>query len=223
MSSLMRSLTSSLQGTVMGATIKSSSLAIVIGTDERMLTASAMLATVLDKAQVVAVKQDTSSSQLLQEVREVLKTAQTAIIAIHADQIDLLKGLKAQLIAVRSCDNARQGAAIEKLLAKRPRFIVLNHDDPYFNQFDQHPPAEQSMTFGTHLDADCRLTQAYLSRQLSRLELLVDRHTELSLITQLQGKEKVYDTLLALAAAYVLHIPSAEIVETLAGFREDDV
>jgi len=186
-----------------------------------MITTSALLATALPRAQVVTVENGITNTQLLKQVREVLKTAQTAIIAIHADQLELLTGLKSQLIAVRGCDNARQAAAIEKLLAKRPRFIVLNHDDAYFNQFDQHPPAEQSMTFGTHLDADCRLVRAHLSKQLTRLELLMDRHTELSLITQLQGKEKVYDTLLVLAAAYILHIPSAEIVEALAGFRED--
>ncbi len=67
-----------------------------------------------------------------------------------------------------------------KLLKRKPRFIVLNHDDAWFDYFDQFPPGEQTITYGTHVDADCRLTGARLHREGSRAKVEIDHQTKLN-------------------------------------------
>ncbi len=105
----------------------------------------------------------------------------------------------------------KYAAAKARLLQKKPRFIVLNHDDEWFNYFDQFPPGEQSITYGTHVDADVRLTGAQMHREGSRAEVEVDHQTNLELIVHLPGQFNVYNAMAASAAAYLLHIDTESI------------
>lgn len=120
----------------------------------------------------------------------------------------------------------RYAAAKAKLFAARPRFVVLNHDDDWFDYFDQFPPGEQSMTYGTHVDADCRLMSANLHREGSKVEVEIDHQTRLSLVIHLPGKFNVYNAMAAAATGYVLHVHTSaieegiEAVKTIAGRQQ---
>lgn len=117
-------------------------------------------------------------------------------------------------------------AAKAKLFQGKPRFIVLNHDDEWFDYFDQFPPGEQSITYGTHIDADCQLKGAKLHREGSQVKVEIDHQTKLELIIHMPGKFNVYNAMAAASAAYVLHIGTEaiekgiEAVEGIPGRQE---
>ncbi len=98
-----------------------------------------------------------------------------------------------------------------KLFKRKPRFIVLNHDDEWFNFFDQFPPGEQSMSYGIHPDADTRLTGARMHRQGSKASVEIDRQVKLDLLVHMPGKFNVYNAMAAASAAYVLHVKTEAI------------
>ncbi len=114
----------------------------------------------------------------------------------------------------------KYAAAKAKLFQQKPRFVVLNHDDEWFDYFDQFPPGEQSITYGTHVDADCRLVSAQMHREGSKVELEIDHQTNLSLVIHLSGKFNVYNAMAAAATGYVLHIHTDAIEEGIEAIEE---
>lgn len=56
-------------------------------------------------------------------------------------------------------------AAKGRLFAKRPRFIVLNHDDEWFSYFDEFEASEQKITYGTDEAAEARISQVKLYKK----------------------------------------------------------
>lgn len=105
-------------------------------------------------------------------------------------------------------------AAVKARLFKaKPRFIVLNHDDQWFDYFDQFPPGEQSITYGVHPDADCQLKGAKMHREGSLAQVEIDHQTKLEMVLHMPGKFNVYNAMAAAAAAYVLHVPTEAIAE----------
>lgn len=98
-----------------------------------------------------------------------------------------------------------------KLFKAKPRYIVLNHDDEWFDYFDQFPPGEQSITYGTHADADCQLKGAKLHREGSQAQVEIDHQTKLELVVHMPGKFNVYNAMAAASAAYVLHVGTEAI------------
>lgn len=117
-------------------------------------------------------------------------------------------------------------AAKARLFQRRPKFIVLNHDDEWFNYYDQFPPGEQSITYGTHMDADVQLQGAKLHREGTQAHLSIDHQTEMELVLRLPGKFNVYNAMAATAAAYLMHIKTEviqdgiEAVQGIAGRQQ---
>ena len=102
-------------------------------------------------------------------------------------------------------------AAKAKLFAHRPRLIVLNRDDKWFDFFDKFHAGEQKMTYGTHELAECRIVGARLRRDGSDVKLLIDHQTKLNFATHLPGKFNVYTATAAATAAYLMHVDIEKI------------
>lgn len=110
-------------------------------------------------------------------------------------------------------------AAKGKLFAKKPRFIILNHDDAWFDYFNQFEAADQKITYGSNAAAECRISKVKLYKRGSEALLTIDHQTELELATALPGKFNVYNMTAAAAAAYVQHIPLEAIRDGIANLE----
>lgn len=97
-------------------------------------------------------------------------------------------------------------AAKAKLFQRKPRYIVLNRDDPWYGYFNEFEAGEQSMNYGTHDDAECRITKVKLYKKGSEVTLNIDHQTNLELGTLLPGKFNVYNLTAAATAAYLLRV-----------------
>lgn len=97
-------------------------------------------------------------------------------------------------------------AAKAMLFKKQPRFIVLNHDDEWYDYFKKFPATEAAMSYGTDEHADCRITRVQLHKDGSDAKLEIDHQTHLDMSTSLPGKFNVYNMAAAVSAAYMLHI-----------------
>ncbi len=113
-------------------------------------------------------------------------------------------------------DMENYAAAKARLFKRRPRFVVLNHDDGWFDYFNQFGAGEQKITYGTDPDAECRILSADLKKQGSRVKLEIDHQTRLTLNTALPGKFNVYNAVAAAAAAYLLHVDLSHIEQGIA-------
>lgn len=99
------------------------------------------------------------------------------------------------------------------LFAKKPKFIVLNRDDDWYDRFAKYPAAQNTMTYGTSKKADCRISSVKLYKKGSEAELVFDTQTNLMLATALPGKFNVYNLAAAATAAYLYQIPLSAIAE----------
>ncbi len=104
-------------------------------------------------------------------------------------------------------------AAKAKLFARKPKFIVLNRDDRWFDFFNKFPAGEQKMTYGAHEEAESRITRVKLHKQGSEVRLVIDHKNQLSFTTQLPGKFNVYNATAAATAGYLMQIDTDKIEE----------
>ena len=104
-------------------------------------------------------------------------------------------------------------AAKAKLFARKPKFIVLNHDDTWFDYFNQFPAGEQKITYGATEEAESRISYVKLHKQGSDVRLKIDHTTTLEFATKLPGKFNVYNATAAATAAYVMRVDTEHIVE----------
>lgn len=110
-------------------------------------------------------------------------------------------------------------AAKGRLFAKRPRFIVLNHDDAWFSYYDAYDASEQKITYGTDSAAEARISQVKLYKKGSEARVMIDHQTQLELATALPGKFNVYNMTAAAAAAYLFHVDLEAITEGIANLE----
>ncbi len=113
----------------------------------------------------------------------------------------------------------RYAAAKAKLFARRPRLIVLNHDDEWYDFFNQYLAKERKVSYGTSPDAACRITDVKLSRDGSDISLVFDGAHELQVHTSLPGKFNVYNVAAAAVVGYYLQIDPEQIVDGLASVK----
>lgn len=104
-------------------------------------------------------------------------------------------------------------AAKGLLFAKKPRFIILNQDDEWFDFFNKFEAGEHKITYGTSEDSEARIMKVKLYKKGSEATLLIDHQTELELGTSLPGKYNVYNFTAAAATAYVLGVDLDAIVD----------
>jgi UDP-N-acetylmuramoyl-L-alanyl-D-glutamate--2,6-diaminopimelate ligase len=111
-------------------------------------------------------------------------------------------------------------AAKGKLFSGKPRFIILNQDDQWFDFFNQFEAGEQKITYGAGKTAECRIADVTLYKRGSEARLEIDHQTSVDLATSLPGKFNVYNMTAAAAAAYLLHVKLEDIVEGVANLEE---
>lgn len=110
-------------------------------------------------------------------------------------------------------------AAKAKLFQNKPRYIVLNRDDPWYGYFNEFEAGEQSMNYGTHEDAESRITKVKLYKKGSEVDLSIDHQTKLKLATALPGKFNVYNLTAAATAAYLLRVDLEAIQDGVANLE----
>jgi len=107
-----------------------------------------------------------------------------------------------------------------RLFAMRPRFVVLNSDDKWYEFFDKYEAGEQKITYGTGENAEARISQVKLYKRGSEARVVIDHQTKLDLATALPGKFNVYNMTAAAATAYLFHVELEAIAEGIANLEE---
>ena len=110
-------------------------------------------------------------------------------------------------------------AAKGKLFQNRPRFIVLNRDDEWYEFFDKFNASSQKITYGQHEEAEARIDHIKLYRKGTEAEVIIDHQTHLELATALPGEFNVYNMTAATAVAYLLGIKLEDIQEGIANLE----
>ncbi len=105
------------------------------------------------------------------------------------------------------------------LFAKKPRFIVLNRDDEWFDFFNNYQASSQKITYGQHDEAEARISRFKLYKKGSEATIIIDHQTKLELATALPGEFNVYNMTAAAAATYVLGVKLRDIVEGVANLE----
>jgi UDP-N-acetylmuramoyl-L-alanyl-D-glutamate--2,6-diaminopimelate ligase len=100
-----------------------------------------------------------------------------------------------------------------KLFKNKPRVIVLNKDDEWFDFFDGAEASEHKLTYGSSADADVRINKAVLGGGGSSFELIIDKSQTFKMVSNLIGRFNVYNAAAAVAVTYGLHIDKKAIVE----------
>ncbi len=107
-------------------------------------------------------------------------------------------------------------AAKSKLFQLRPRFIVLNRDDEWYDYFNQFVASEQKMTYGRSAEAEAKITRVKLYRKGTEADVVLDHQTHLELATNLPGEFNVMNMTAATTLAYLLGVKLEDIQEGVA-------
>jgi UDP-N-acetylmuramoyl-L-alanyl-D-glutamate--2,6-diaminopimelate ligase len=110
----------------------------------------------------------------------------------------------------------RYAAAKGKLFARRPRLIVLNRDDEWFDFFNAYEASERKITYGTHKDATCQIMDVTLHKDGSDATLKIEDEHELKFRTQLPGRFNVYNATAAAVVGYYLMLEPEQIATGIA-------
>ncbi len=110
-------------------------------------------------------------------------------------------------------------AAKAKLFKLKPRFMVLNRDDEWFDYFDKYDATSQKINYGKHEEAEARIDHVKLYRKGTEADLVIDHQTHLELATALPGEFNVYNMTAATSVAYLLGIKLDDIQEGIANLE----
>ena len=106
-----------------------------------------------------------------------------------------------------------------RLFRLRPRFIILNRDDEWFDYFNQFEAGEQKMTYGEHEEAEAKINRVKLFRRGTEVDVVLDHQTHLELATALPGRFNAYNVTAATTLAYLLGIKLEDIQEGVANLE----
>jgi len=110
-------------------------------------------------------------------------------------------------------------AAKAKLFEMKPRYIVLNRDDEWFDYFNEFEAGEQKMNYGKHKEAEAKIVHTKLYRKGTEAEVVLDHQTHLELATNLPGEFNVHNMVAATTLAYLLGIKLEDIQEGVANLE----
>jgi UDP-N-acetylmuramoyl-L-alanyl-D-glutamate--2,6-diaminopimelate ligase len=110
----------------------------------------------------------------------------------------------------------RYAAAKGLLFKMKPKLIVLNRDDEWFDFFNQYEAAEKKVTYGTSPEATCRIIGADMKQRGTDVTLAIDGGHELAFHTNLPGKFNVYNAAAAAAVGWFLQLEPEQISQGLA-------
>lgn len=105
------------------------------------------------------------------------------------------------------------------LFKMKPKYIVLNRDDEWFEYFDVFPAGYQKITYGQNADAEAKIDKIKLYRKGTEVNMVVDHQTKLELATSLPGEYNAYNLAAAVSAAYLLNVGIKDIVEGVANLE----
>jgi UDP-N-acetylmuramoyl-L-alanyl-D-glutamate--2,6-diaminopimelate ligase len=105
------------------------------------------------------------------------------------------------------------------LFSRKPRYIILNRDDKWYEFFSKFQAGEHTLTYGVEKDADARIQAVRLTAEGSDVKLLVDHQTTLDLHTSLPGKYNVYNATCAASGAYALGVHLGDIQQGIASLH----
>jgi UDP-N-acetylmuramoyl-L-alanyl-D-glutamate--2,6-diaminopimelate ligase len=103
-----------------------------------------------------------------------------------------------------------------KLFKLKPKYIVLNRDDSWFEYFDQFPAESQKITYGTSPNSEARINHVKLYKKGSEAQIIIDNNVKLDLSTNLPGQFNIYNMTAAASLAYLLGLKLDDIVEGIA-------
>jgi UDP-N-acetylmuramoyl-L-alanyl-D-glutamate--2,6-diaminopimelate ligase len=109
----------------------------------------------------------------------------------------------------------RYAAAKARLFQMKPRLIVLNRDDEWFDYFNQFNAVERKVTYGAAKDATARIVEADMGPQGSDVKVRFEDAHELDFHTNLPGKFNVYNATAAAAVGYYLQLDPEQISQGL--------
>lgn len=105
-------------------------------------------------------------------------------------------------------------AAKAILFKKNPKYIVLNHDDQWFEYFDKFEAKSEKMNYGQNDDAEAKMENIKLYKRGAETDVTFDHQTKLNVATHLPGEYNLYN---ATAAAAVCYLMGTEIVDIKLG------
>lgn len=105
----------------------------------------------------------------------------------------------------------RYAAAKGRLFTRKPRIVVLNRDDQWFDYFNKFEAGERKVSYGTTKDAICQIAKVDLHKDGSDIKLVFDGEHAVQLHTKLPGKFNVYNAAAAACAGYYLQLDPDQI------------
>lgn len=109
----------------------------------------------------------------------------------------------------------KYAAAKFKLFKRKPKFVILNRDDSWFDYFNRSVASERKLTYGQAKDANTKITDIGLQKDGSDFTLITDGQP-LRLHTKLTGTFNVYNAAAAAAVGLVTGLKPEQIVAGVA-------
>ncbi len=110
---------------------------------------------------------------------------------------------------------ARYAAAKFKLFKRKPNFIILNHDDEWFDYFNKSVAKKRKLSYGQQKTADAQITNINTHKDGSDFTLKIDDQ-KLRLHTKLTGLFNVYNAAAAAVVGYAEGLTNEQIAQGLA-------
>ena len=159
------------------------------------------------KARVDYVLLEVSSHALHQHKLDTVKFTAAVMTNVTQDHLDYHKTME-EYAAVKA-----------KLFKGRPKYIVLNRDDEWFDTYDKYAASSHKISYGTHDEAEAKIEHVKLYKKGSEARVVIDGNNTLELATALPGKYNVYNMTAAASLAYLLGIDLNHIIEGVANLE----
>jgi len=106
-----------------------------------------------------------------------------------------------------------------QLFENEPDFIVLNHDDAWFDLFDEFIAANLKLSYGSHPVANIAITKTKLYKKGTESILTLDNKEKLTVATYSTDPDAISAMAASAAAASLLDVDPPEIQEGIASFE----
>lgn len=120
----------------------------------------------------------------------------------------------------KTMENYAQAKAI--LFKDKPRFIVLNKNDDWYDYFNKYKAGEQKITYGIKSesfepDAVIENIKSYTNGSVANIT--IDHQIKIKLSTHMPGEYNVFNATAAASAAYLLGLSTKDIVGGVKSLR----
>ncbi|HRQ86735.1 MAG TPA: UDP-N-acetylmuramoyl-L-alanyl-D-glutamate--2,6-diaminopimelate ligase [Candidatus Saccharibacteria bacterium] len=148
------------------------------------------------------------TSHALDQYKLALVPIDTAIMTnLTQDHLDYHKTMKAY------------ASAKARLFKRRPRHIILNSDDAWFDYFNQFSAKGSKVTYGESPDANIQLQHIKETAKSTSATALIDNDKTINLRINIPGKVNIYNAAAAAAAAHLIGVEPATISKGVANLK----